>query len=220
MTLSGATAQVAGTGRYRHTEDGILDAACAVFAEAGFEAAKMSTIAARAGTTKPTLYARFGSKDKLFVATVRREQALLDDHLAAAYDDNDDAPFRERLHRWVIAYFDFVKERPASFQLAFESERPAIADAAVAEITNARIDSIAELVIRVSGRPKGAGPRVVAAMIVGMVRWCVREAVQRPGTDVDTAAQLCESMLYQCMTRLDVDLMDTITRRSRRRSRA
>lgn len=219
MTRSGATAPAPGTGRYRHTDDVMLDAACAVFAESGFDAAKMAEIAARAGTTKPTLYARFGSKEKLFVATVRREHALLDECLTASYDGNDDRPFRDRLHRWVIAYFDFVKDRPDSFRLSFEADRPALAAEAVAEITSARIDSIARLVIRVSGKPKGAGPRMVAAMIVGMVRWCVRETVVHQETDVDSAAALCEDMLYQCMVHLDVDMMETITRRSRRRAR-
>lgn len=219
MTRPGAAAQLGGTGRFRHAEDDILDAACAVFAESGFDAAKMSDIAAQAGTTKPTLYARFGSKEKLFTATVRREQELLDERLSVVYDGSDELPFRHRLHTWVVAYFDFVRERPASFRLTFEGERPAAAAAAVAEITNTRIDAIARLVCRVSGKPAGAGPRVVSAMIVGMVRWCVRETVQHPETSFEDAAALCEAMLYECMVRLDSDLMDVITRKAKRRPR-
>src|SRR5260370_29004825 len=52
--------------RYRVAEDEILDAASAVFAAQGFASAKMATIAARAGPTKPTLHARFGSKEALY----------------------------------------------------------------------------------------------------------------------------------------------------------
>src|ERR1035437_9788374 len=59
--------------RYRVAETSMLDAAVTVFAGEGFDRAKMETIAARAGTTKPTLYARFDSKENLFAAAVKRE---------------------------------------------------------------------------------------------------------------------------------------------------
>lgn len=45
----------------------ILDAAEAAFLADGFNGARMEAIAAAAGTTKQTLYARFGSKEALFV---------------------------------------------------------------------------------------------------------------------------------------------------------
>lgn len=49
-------------------------------------------------------------------------------------------------------------------------------------------------------------------MIVGMLRWCVQEAMRQPGTDLMAAAALCESMRYESVTRLDLDLMDAITK--------
>lgn len=209
--------------RFRFHDDAMLDAACAVFAAEGFDAAKMETIAARAGTTKPTLYARFGAKDRLFASTVRREHRLLNERVIKAYREQPEGePFRQRLHRWTAVYFDFVRERPAGFRLTFEGERHAAAAAAIAEATNERIESVAELIARVSGRPLGAGPRVVAAMIVGMLRSCAQEAIARPGTSLDDAAALCESMLYRSMISLDVGLMDTISTgrpRARRRTK-
>jgi AcrR family transcriptional regulator len=210
--------------RYRLNEDAMLDAACAVFAAEGYDAAKMETIAARAGTTKPTLYARFGPKEKLFAATVRREHQMLNERVLASYRGHDDEPFRSRLHRWTAEYFDFVRERPDGFRLTFEGERHVAAAAAIAEATNERVDGIARLVMKVSGRPDGAGPRVVAAMIVGMLRWCAQEALQRSDTNLDDAAALCESMLYQAMVGLDLGLMDAVSKGRRgpraRRGRA
>jgi AcrR family transcriptional regulator len=50
----------------------MLDSAEAVFLAEGFNGAKMETIAAAAGTTKQTLYARFGSKAALFVEVSNR----------------------------------------------------------------------------------------------------------------------------------------------------
>jgi AcrR family transcriptional regulator len=48
----------------------ILFAAKDVFLETGYERASMDTVAARAGTSKRTLYAHFESKDKLFLAVL------------------------------------------------------------------------------------------------------------------------------------------------------
>lgn len=50
--------------------DHILLAAKEVFLDTGFERATMDAVAARAGASKRTLYAHFGSKDKLFLSLV------------------------------------------------------------------------------------------------------------------------------------------------------
>jgi len=52
--------------------DAILEAAKAVFLEAGYELASMDRIAERAGTTKRTVYDRMGPKEALFEAVVAR----------------------------------------------------------------------------------------------------------------------------------------------------
>jgi AcrR family transcriptional regulator len=52
--------------------EGILDVACEVFLAEGFAAASMSTIAARVGGSKGTLYNYFRSKEDLFAACVSR----------------------------------------------------------------------------------------------------------------------------------------------------
>lgn len=49
----------------------ILDAALSVFAEHGFEAARLDDVAARAGVAKGTLYLYFEDKEKLFEEVVR-----------------------------------------------------------------------------------------------------------------------------------------------------
>jgi len=48
----------------------ILSAAKDVFLETGYERASMDTVAARAGTSKRSLYAHFESKDQLFLAVL------------------------------------------------------------------------------------------------------------------------------------------------------
>ena len=188
----------------------MLDAACAVFADEGFDRAKMAAIAARAGTTKPTLYARFGSKEGLFAATVQREYELRKARLFAAYEDRDDEPFHRRLHRWTAAYFDFVRERPDGFRLISEGERYPAAAAIIERTNDEIVERIAELVIQVSGRRSRRGARVVASMISGMLTSCAREAAAKQDGDLDAAAALCEQFLYSALRGVDPALIDAV----------
>ncbi len=59
----------------------ILRAATAVFAEAGYRAAKVSDVAARVGVTEPVIFQNFGSKAALFTAVVERAAAEARDSL-------------------------------------------------------------------------------------------------------------------------------------------
>jgi AcrR family transcriptional regulator len=196
--------------RHRIAETNILDAATAVFAAEGFEGAKMETIASRAGTTKPTLYARFHSKEGLFAAAVTREYDLRKDRLFEAYSSGGDDPFRVRLARWNAAYFDLVLERPDGFKLISDGERHPAAAAIIERAGREIVDGIEELVIRVSGREGRDGSRLVASMITGMLTSCARQAVAR-GNDLDQAAALCESFLYAAVRGLDPNLIDAVS---------
>ena len=64
--------------------EAILDVAQEVFLEEGFAAASMSTIAARLGGSKGTLYNYFRSKEQLFDAFVRRTCARFADAMSMA----------------------------------------------------------------------------------------------------------------------------------------
>jgi AcrR family transcriptional regulator len=194
---------------YRVGTDDILDAATALFAAEGFDRANMDAIAAQAGITKPTLYARFGSKEGLFRAAVEREYEVRKARLFDAYADREQAPFRERLHRWSSAYFDLVRERPAGFALISEGERHPGAAALVRRGNDEIVDRIATLVEEVSGRRARPGARLVAAMISGIFTSCARDAV-RHGVDIEAAAALCESFLLGALRGVDPALIDTV----------
>jgi AcrR family transcriptional regulator len=198
--------------RYRVGETRLLDAACAVFAAEGFDGATMEAIAERAGTTKPTLYARFGSKEGLFAAAVRREYELLKTQLFVAYESDEDEPFHRRLHRWTTAYFDFVRDRPDGARLTSEGERHPAAAAIVERASDEIVDHIAELVLRVSKVPAPRGARIVAAMIAGMLTRCGRAVLNDPDVELDAAAALCESFLYDALRPLDPDLLAAVDR--------
>jgi len=74
--------------------DAILEVARAVFTEEGFSAASMSTIAARLGGSKGTLYNYFKSKEELFGAYVRDECGRFAESI---FDVPDDRSLAERL---------------------------------------------------------------------------------------------------------------------------
>ncbi|MBO0804850.1 MAG: TetR/AcrR family transcriptional regulator [Nocardiopsaceae bacterium] len=59
----------------------ILDTAKLAFLEAGFERTSMDTIAARAETSKRSLYAHFPTKDALFLAVIERIRALFGERM-------------------------------------------------------------------------------------------------------------------------------------------
>ena len=58
--------------RTEQTRQVLLAAACAVFAEQGYAAAKMTDIAARAGLSVGSIYHHFGAKSELYLALWRR----------------------------------------------------------------------------------------------------------------------------------------------------
>ena len=77
----------------------ILDVAQEVFLEEGFANASMSTIAARLGGSKGTLYNYFKSKDDLFNAYVERRCLWQDEIFAAPLDDEAPAETLRRIGR-------------------------------------------------------------------------------------------------------------------------
>lgn len=207
--MSKVSVNVVSRPRFRVTEDALLDAATAVFAVEGFDRANMDVIAARAGVTKPTLYARVGSKEDLFAAAAQREYDLRKAALFEAYAAVGGS-FQGQLRRWTAAYFDFVRQRPEGFRLLSEAEHhpssAAIIDGAAREI----VDRIADLVVAVSGRTSTAGAHIVAAMIAGILTSCAREAARQPGTDFGDAAALCESFLDSALRGVDPMLIEAV----------
>jgi AcrR family transcriptional regulator len=195
---------------YRIASERILDAATTVFAAEGFDRANMDVIAVEADTTKPTLYARFGSKESLFEAAVEREYELRKARLFNAYAGGDQEPFRQRLHRWSSTYFDLVRERPEGFILISQGERHPSAAAVIKRANTEIVDRIAELVQQVSGRRSKRGARLVASMISAIFTASASEAVRMPNLAIADAAALCESFLYSALRGIDPDLIDAV----------
>lgn len=208
--MASSQSSTAGTSSYRIASERILDAATTVFAREGFDRANMDVIAAQAEATKPTLYARFGSKEALFEAAVEREYEMRKARLFDAYGGGEREPFRQRLHRWSSTYFDLVAERPDAFLLIGEGERHPGAAAIIRRANDEIVDAIADLVHQVSGRRSRRGARLVGTMISGIFNACARETVGNPEIDIVDAAALCESFLYSALRGIDPELIEAV----------
>src|SRR5687767_10562452 len=115
----------AATPRRPITEEAFLDAATDLFARQGYGATSVDQIALRAGSTKPTLYARFASKEELYARAIDREAALLTRHLFAAYDRAEALGLREGVSLGMRAAFEFAELRPDGSALLFEPDTSA-----------------------------------------------------------------------------------------------
>src|SRR5688572_13090161 len=95
----------------------LLEVALTVFAERGFHPTSMNEIAEAAGVTKPVLYQHFSSKRELYLELLADVGRELQDAIGKA---TSEAPGpREQVESGFAAYFRFVHEHRAAFQLLF-----------------------------------------------------------------------------------------------------
>jgi AcrR family transcriptional regulator len=114
----------------------IIWAAKSMFLEKGFDAANMDDVAAKAGTTKPTVYAHFATKEALFAAVVELVRGLYLDKLKepSAYA----AEPAEAVARFCARFLEL-----ASCQVAVGFQRMALATAGHSpELTRAVYDTV------------------------------------------------------------------------------
>jgi AcrR family transcriptional regulator len=197
--------------RPQHSDEALLNAATAVFARDGFAAATVESIAAAAGTTKPTLYARFGSKADLYEAAVQREAESIRAHLFAAYDQAAHLSMAEFTAAAVDAWFAFAAERPDGMRLLFVGDHLGAESPTPRQTTAAITSRIAEAVEDFSGRA-GTGAStaapVIAAMIVGTAVHAIRCCLDDPTLDATAVAALTVNFLVGASHQLDPALFD------------
>lgn len=80
--------------------------AASVFLESGFQAASMNEIARRTGVTKQTFYARFPTKEELFLAVIDRRMLQMTDQFATLL--NEALPLRQVLLNLAHNYYRAV----------------------------------------------------------------------------------------------------------------
>jgi AcrR family transcriptional regulator len=194
-----------------HSDAAILRAARAEFAANGFSAASMEQIAASAGTTKPTLYTRFGDKAELYERTIRDRARALLDHLFMSYEHAAELSVLDMIDTATRAYLDFFAEQPEDFDLLFNPDRSQAATELADEVLDAIIDGITGLVDAVLSRSDRRAPhiaRLIAAMMVGVAHHTLRQVSHDPHLDREHAATLATSFIYAAVKGLDPRLID------------
>jgi AcrR family transcriptional regulator len=121
--------------------EAIIEVARAVFSEEGFDGASMSSIAARLGGSKGTLYNYFRSKEELFAAYVREDcgrfaegmfdgaEDVMDKGVAARLTVVGERFLTHLLSDWAVRMFQLVAaEAPRTPELAriFYEAGPAV----------------------------------------------------------------------------------------------
>ncbi len=144
----------------------MLDAAIVVFSRSGFHLASMDDIAEVAGVSKPMIYAYLGSKDDLFTACIRREALRLMEVISAAVPTG--LTRDERLHRGLLAFFEFVTEYRDGWIVLYRQAR--VHGTFAGEIAKAReriIVMVAALLARSSDEDARARAMPIAHALVG-----------------------------------------------------
>lgn len=190
----------------------VLDAAVAVFSEEGFHGASMAAVAARAGVSKPSVYAHGGSKEELFARCLEREGERLLRTVTAAVTTVDgrfpggagESGAEARLWLGLRAFFGAVTTRRAGWAVLY---RQASAGAFAADIAAMRariVERVASLIAE-DLSPAGAAsvPTPVVAPLAytlvgaaeGLADWWLAHDGALPVPDDRPAADQLASMV-------------------------
>lgn len=204
-----STSRTTAPGRQRFTDEALLDAAAAVFHARGYHAAQMTDLAAAGGTTKPTLYARLGSKQQLYVRVLEREAGLLTAFLYSSYEQAANRPLSEMIEISMLAFFRYAQDRRAGFELLFRGEPSApgqqIGERAMQQVT-LEIAKLFAAFNRRAGRTDSPSDALLAAAGVGVARQVCQYALDN-GYDLEAAGTLASSFAEAGLRGIDSSLL-------------
>lgn len=178
----------------------IRDAARSSFARHGYAATTMAAIAGAAGVTKPTVYARYASKEELHRDLVEAEGEHLLDYLLRASLSVRGTSFDEAIRAGVHAYFAFFRTNPETYRLLFSAMRAGeaghMADQVIEQVAR-RVASIALAIAAhhdVALSPSDA--RLIAALMLGAGQGAVGMAFM----DDDITIERAEALTLEVLT--------------------
>jgi AcrR family transcriptional regulator len=167
----------------------VLDAAFHLFLERGYEGTSMEAVAAAAGVTKPVVYACFSSKEELFEALLRREEArvldMIQGSLPADADVDDPEPL---LVEGLTAFLRAVAASPDAYRIIFLGEGATTAVARRIQLQRAaQVDAVAELSRawlqrRETSIDIDAAARLFGTVVVGLAESGARAMLNDPDT--------------------------------------
>lgn len=145
----------------------VLDAAVAVFSEEGFHDASMDAVAARAGVSKPMVYAHGGTKEELFSSCLRQEGDRLLRTVTAAVSTVDGSGGRgseTRLWLGLRAFFGAVTTRRAGWAVLYRQASTGAFAGEIAAMRALIVERVATLLAE--GLATASGEETVPASTV------------------------------------------------------
>lgn len=195
----------------RPSDDQLLDGARAAFARFGFSGTTMEQIAEAAACTKPTLYAHFGSKQKVYLAALQREANTVRDWLFDAYKQADGLPMHGQIRAGMAAIFSFADAHPDGFRLLFATEAAGhsrIMDELWTAVI-ARIDDMIRAYRAERHRTAGGHTATLAAAAVGAAVFGVRYThLSRGGPPPGRALDIVSAFAEAAFANVDPALLD------------
>jgi AcrR family transcriptional regulator len=169
----------------------IVEAASALFRGRDPSSVRFEEVADAAGVSRSLVYAYFGDRGGLLAAVYLHSLAGLDEELTALLDD---VPVDEhRLGALVRRYLGLVRDNAASWPLF--AAAGALEHPAVRQARRVRIQCIADT------WGGGAGERLLARGVVGMLEAGASEWVEHRPCSLDEAADLLTSALWNGLGR-------------------
>jgi AcrR family transcriptional regulator len=161
--------------------DEILDAAEAVIAEHGLDAATTNAIAERAGSSVGSLYHFFPSKDAIVQALALRFSAMMRDLNAEAMPPSAvDLPLEKLFERIVMVQVRLIDERPAFSAVYDASCRDVLGAQAYEEMERVILGQVEDyLAARLPRMPK-KDRKIAARMSVTVVNHVLEDARLAP----------------------------------------
>ncbi|MFG2430533.1 TetR/AcrR family transcriptional regulator [Streptomyces sp. NPDC048590] len=194
----------------RFEEGHLLDAARAVFHAEGYSAAQVADIARRAGTTKPTLYARLGNKEQIYLLVVQREAEVFNGWIADAYEQGSGRRLSELARIGMDPLFRFAAERVEGFDLLFRGEKTgdqqgALRREVVSGVTE-QLTNLIKLRQKSFGPDLGTAADALAAACVGVALQVCEHTIDHCG-DLEAARQVAERFVGNAFHNLDFEAL-------------
>lgn len=175
----------------------MLDAALAVFSEEGFHGASMDAVAARAGVSKPLVYAHGGSKDELFAACLRREAERLLRSVQAAAGEPGEAPL-VRLRRALRAFFHALTTQRAGWTVLYRQASTGPFAGEVDALRRRIVEQAADLMAGGLGVPRAVAlpyAHTVVGAAEGLADWWLTDPDAGRATDAEAADVLADMLV-------------------------
>jgi len=183
----------------------LLDVAERLFAEQDYGSTSIEQIAVAAGVTRPVVYDRFGSKDGIYLACLRRARTQLEESMFTAMAGLEPGP--DQLRRGAEAYFGFVESNPQRWRVLFGGGA-AVSGAIAEEAVRLRFGTearFAEMMRTVAPHASEARRRGLAHAIGGaahqLAQWWLRTPELSRGAVVDSYCDFAWPAILALATR-------------------